>query len=296
MLAVALLALAAPPKMPVLVNTPQPAVLDNARPDLIGGEQHVPTTSPLTPVTNMDAPAAPRRVFAVAQIVRALSTPRSVDLAPDALLIEEAAHIRPIQLISDRPVSLPGWLGGSVPANAAYVLQRSVAGKSACLTKTEEPRTADGVHVPVCLFDSDDDRLYDRLIVGTDDPVAVEPLTLAPLDATLPSRVNYPKITFQFWISSITATTAHIECGADVSVGGGQRRYIARFMKVRSPGLCQFELPLREGATVSYRGATFTAKSIDGGWRIATSGQVDWITLGNGGTLIDAHVIQLEMI
>lgn len=258
--------------------------------------------SSLTPLTDMEAPGAPRRLFDEPRIIRLVSGDHVVPLVAGTVLARHRAEVVPAQLTSPVAIPLPDRLGGKLPRNSTFVRQSSPAGESACLTKTEEPRdpsSGDAVHV--CLYDSDGDGRQDRLIVGREEARAIAPLRLRPLAPDAPSRVAPVQLTFIIRIDSILDGRVRLTCGAQVLTGGGQRRYVGRRMKNNEPHEeprgCTLDLPLQDGAKSDFMGITVRViRAPDGKWRLAASGTAEWLRIRNGGKLIDAHVIQLEMI
>lgn len=257
-----------------------------------------PAASPLTPLTDMDAPGAPRRVFMEPKVVRLLSGDQRARPAPGVILAWHKATVLPAQLVSGAAIDLPRGLG-SIPSDSTFVLQSADAGRSACLTKTEEPRGPDGDRIAVCLYDSDGDGLEDRLIVGGDDPRAIQPTKLRSLRPGSASRVASPDFEFKIVITEVTEDRLTLSCSVTTRTGGGQRRYIASRIQggEGQPDRCRLDLPLRAGARAEFLGLSLRVdRDPAGELRLAVSGTANWLSLRHGGTVIDASVITLEMI
>jgi hypothetical protein len=257
--------------------------------------------SSLTPLTDMEAPGAPRRLFEEPRITRLVSGDHVVPLVPGTVLARHRAVVLPAQLTNPVAIPLPDRLGGKLPRNSTFVRQSSPAGESACLTKTEEPRDpASGDAVHICLYDSDGDGRQDRLIVGKEEPRTIAPLQLRPLAPGAPARVAPVQLTFIIRIDAIVDGRVRLTCGAELYTGGGQRRYVARRIRNNEPNEeprgCTFDLPLQEGAKGDFMGITVRVIRGPGGeWRLAASGTAEWLRLRHG-KVIDAYVIQIEMI
>lgn len=257
-----------------------------------------PGASPLTPLTDMHAPGAPRRVFVEPAIVRLLSGDQRARPAPGTILAWHKAVVLPAQLTNRVAIDLPRGLG-AVAADSTFVLQSAPAGRSACLTKTEEPRDPDGTPLAVCVFDSDGDGFEDRLIVGRDQPRVIPRMKLRPLRPDSPTRVAPPELDFRIVLTEVAADRLTLICGVTTRTGGGQRRYTASRIQggKGQPDRCRLDLPLQAGARAEFLGLSLRLdRDSAGEWWLVVSGTATWLSLSDDGTVIDASVITLEMI